>query len=70
MNNEKFVLECEKEIKKELNKIDEIVYFNSKKVIEAFQKNNLSEYHFNSTTGYGYNDIGRDAIEKNRKNIC
>ena len=64
MNNEKFVLECEKEIKKELNKIDEIVYFNSKKVIEAFQKNNLSEYHFNSTTGYGYNDIGRDAIEK------
>ena len=64
MNNEKFVLECEKEIKKELNKIDEIVYFNSKKVIEAFQKNNLSEYHFNSTTGYGYNDIGRDVIEK------
>lgn len=64
MSEEKYVLECEKKIKDELNKIDDIVYFNSKKVIEAFKSNNLSEYHFNSTTGYGYNDIGRDTIEK------
>ena len=64
MSEEKYVLECEKEINDELNKIDDIVYFNSKKVIEAFKSNNLSEYHFNSTTGYGYNDIGRDTIEK------
>ena len=64
MNEEQYVLECEKEIKEEINKIDDIVYFNSKKVIDAFRNNNLSEYHFNSTTGYGYNDIGRDTIEK------
>ena len=64
MNEEKYVLECEKEIQDELNNIDDIIYFNSKKVIKAFKNNNLSEYHFNSTTGYGYNDIGRDTIEK------
>lgn len=54
----------ELEIKNELKAIDDIVFFNSKKVLEAFQKENVSEYHFNSTTGYGYNDIGRDVIER------
>ena len=42
---------------------DNIVFLNSKKVLDAFQKNSVSEYHFNSTTGYGYNDLGRDVIE-------
>jgi len=53
----------EKIIKPELDKIDDIVFYNSKKVLDAFQKESVSEYHFNSTTGYGYNDIGRDTIE-------
>lgn len=53
----------EKIIKPELDKIDDIVLYNSKKVLDAFQNNSVSEYHFNSTTGYGYNDIGRDIIE-------
>ena len=60
MNN---LIEAEKIIKPELDKIDDIVFLNSKKVLDAFQKNSVSEYHFNSTTGYGYNDIGRDVIE-------
>lgn len=60
----KLVEESEKKIKKELEKIDEICFFNSKKVLNAFNKENVSEYHFNSTTGYGYNDLGRDTIEK------
>ena len=34
------------------------------KVLKAFQDANISDVHFNSTTGYGYSDIGRDAIEK------
>ena len=54
----------EKDIKNELNNIDEIVLENSIKVLDAFQKEGVSEYHFNSTTGYGYNDIGRDIIER------
>lgn len=56
--------EYEKDIKKELNYIDDIVLKNSIKVLDAFNKENVSEYHFNSTTGYGYNDIGRDTIER------
>lgn len=58
------IQEKELEIKNELNKIDEICFYNSRKVLEAFNKNNLSEIHFNSTTGYGYNDSGRETIEK------
>ena len=61
MNN---LIEAEKIIKPQLDKIDDIVFLNSKKVLDAFQKNSVSEYHFNSTTGYGYNDLGRDVIEQ------
>ena len=58
------VNDSEKEITNELKNIDKLIFLNSKKVLDAFQKENVSEYHFNSTTGYGYNDIGRDVIEK------
>lgn len=53
----------EKEIEENLKNVDSIILKNSMKVLSAFQKNNVSDYHFNSTTGYGYNDIGRDVIE-------
>ena len=55
---------AELELKNIFEKIDDICFFNSEKVLNAFRKNRISEIHFNSTTGYGYNDIGRDAIEK------
>lgn len=54
----------QKEIEPVLKRIDEVCSYNSLKVLEAFQKNRLCEAHFNSTTGYGYGDIGREAIEK------
>ena len=60
----KYVKKCEEKIKDELDKVDKITEANSLKVLMAFNKNNLSENHFNSTTGYGYNDEGRDVIEK------
>ncbi len=50
-----------KDIFKEL---DDICFFNSKKVLNAFHNNKVSETHFFGTTGYGYNDVGRDTIEK------
>lgn len=56
--------EAEKKLVKIYNELDQKCYINSKKVLDAFHKNNLSEIHFNSTTGYGYNDIGRDIIER------
>ena len=64
IDNLNFINDCEKEIQEELNKVNNIVLSNSKKVLDAFHKENVSEYHFNSTTGYGYNDIGREIIEK------
>ena len=56
--------ESEKNIKSELEKIDDIVFYISMKVMDAFNKEQVSEYHFSSTSGYGYNDLGRDTIEK------
>jgi len=63
-NTYKLINDCEKELTSIFNKIDEICECNSLKVLNAFHKNNLSESHFNSTTGYGYNDSGRDVIEE------
>lgn len=60
----KLVNDSEKELDKEFKKIDEICEYNSLKVLNAFWNNKLSEVHFSQTTGYGYDDIGRDVIEK------
>lgn len=43
--------------------LQEIALTNQGKVLEAFRKNKLSESHFAPSTGYGYDDIGRDALE-------
>ena len=51
-------------LKIEFDKVDALTLYNSKKVLDAFHKNDVSEIHFNSTSGYGYNDLGRDTIEK------
>ena len=55
---------CEEECQDEFKKIDRICDVNSYKVLNAFQKNEITESCFNETTGYGYNDLGRDKIEK------
>ena len=60
----KLVNDSEKELDIEFKKIDEICEYNSLKVLNAFWNNKLSEAHFSQTTGYGYDDIGRDVIEK------
>ena len=60
----KIVLNAEESLKEEFKKIDEMCDMNSLKVLSAFNKNNISEAHFGSTTGYGYDDLGRDAIER------
>ena len=59
-----FIKKEEKKIKKELEEIDNNCDINTLKVLSAFHKFNVSENAFNSTTGYGYNDYGRDIIEK------
>ena len=54
----------EEELKEKFKEIEEIGEYNSAKVLHALQQNHISEIHFGSTSGYGYNDIGREAIEK------
>lgn len=51
-------------IKPEFEKYREIEEYNNLKIINAFRKNNVSDSHFTNSTGYGYNDIGREVIEK------
>ena len=60
----KLVVECESALEYEFKKIDDNKFFFSEQVLNSFKKNNLSENAFNSTTGYGYNDLGREIIEK------
>lgn len=57
------------DLKEPFKKIEEIEEYNSAKVMHAFWASKISEMHFNSTTGYGYDDIGRDAIENVYKEI-
>ena len=55
---------AEEEVKDIFVSLDKECTKNSLKVINAFKHNRVSTVHFNSTTGYGYDDIGRDTIEK------
>lgn len=55
---------CEKKLFSVFQDIDNLCEKNSLKVLNAFQKHHISEVHFNSTTGYGYGDLGRDTIEE------
>ena len=58
---DKTVMDGCKEI---FSKIDEITEYNQQKVLSAFIKNKVSEVHLGITTGYGYNDAGRETLEK------
>lgn len=64
INIDQLVLEAEEKLKDIFAKIDANEYYFSNLVMSAFHSENINESHFNMTTGYGYNDIGRDAIER------
>ncbi len=55
---------AEKEIKNEFLKLDRIAEFNQLKVLRAFQENRISSEHFAYTNGYGYDDAGRDTLDR------
>ena len=54
----------EKSLKERFEAIDQVAEYNQLKAIHAMQKNRVSERHFAGTTGYGYDDDGRDTLEK------
>lgn len=59
-----YCLEIEEGLQKRFQDIDQRAEYNQLKVLHAMQKNKLSEAHLYPSTGYGYNDIGRDALEQ------
>ena len=65
---EKKVLElikqAEKEVLSEYEALDDIMAYNQYKVLSALQKNRIADMHFAWNTGYGYDDPGREAIER------
>lgn len=56
--------EAEKELQEEFEKLKEVREYNQYKVLNVMQECRLSDTHFNWTTGYGYNDIGREKTEE------
>ena len=56
--------ETEKKLEDRFKEIDEVAEYNQLKVIHAMQKNRISAEHFNGSSGYGYNDLGRDDLER------
>lgn len=61
---ERMIAEAEVSLSDAFAEIDRIEILRTKEVLDAFRKNEVSYRHFASTTGYGYEDIGRDTIEK------
>ena len=69
MNNfsertKKIIAEAEAAAKEEFLRTDEVALFNQAKVLSAFSDNRISAAHLRGTTGYGYDDMGRDALDK------
>lgn len=58
-----FAIEIEESLKERYEEFDRVAEFNQMKVLLAMQKNKLAEMHFSGTTGYGYNDMGRETLE-------
>ena len=56
------IKECEKELKAQYDRLDDIALFNQKKVLDAFKNNSVQARHLYGTTGYGYDDLGRDTL--------
>lgn len=62
-NIEKYVEKIDTDLEDKFKNLDKISEYNQIKVLKAFKDNNLSSIHFNSATGYGYADIGREVVE-------
>lgn len=55
---------AQKELAEQFSRIDEIAEINTRKVLSAFQQYRVAENYFHGTTGYGYDDLGRDQLGK------
>ena len=58
------IQQCENELTDSFKKVEDTALFNQEKVLNAFQNNRIALRHFAPTSGYGYDDIGRDTLCK------
>ncbi|MDY5439813.1 MAG: methionine gamma-lyase family protein [Eubacteriales bacterium] len=58
------VNKCQEKAKEQFKYVEDIALYNQNKVLTAFQNNRIATRHFANTTGYGYDDIGRDTLSK------
>lgn len=63
------VYQAEQDCQSEFREIDRITEMNQKHVLDSFIINKVGDHHFSSTTGYGYDDLGRDVLEAVYANI-
>ncbi|TCS83045.1 aminotransferase class I/II-fold pyridoxal phosphate-dependent enzyme [Tepidibacillus fermentans] len=61
---EQYVAELEKKIEPRKKEIEEIVEYNQAKVLKAFQQHHVTDFHLQSSTGYGYDDLGRETLDQ------
>ena len=64
MNASELIAAAEKALRPVFDRMEEVELVCQKRVIEAFQENRIAARHFNATTGYGYDDEGRDALDR------
>ena len=62
-NIEQLINQAEQNCSELFQEVNTNVEYNQRKVLNAFRNNHVSETHFHSTTGYGYDDLGRDTLE-------
>ncbi|MBP5177198.1 MAG: methionine gamma-lyase family protein, partial [Clostridia bacterium] len=60
---ENLISSCKTKLEKQFAEVEDIAQFNQEKVLDAFIKNKIALRHFAGTTGYGYDDIGRDTLK-------
>lgn len=59
-----YIKQIEQKIQDQISLADDIALLNQQKVLAAFHSQKVSDHHFNPSTGYGYDDEGRDTLEK------
>ncbi len=63
-NIEEIIQNAEQNLQKEFENLERICLYNQKKVLDAFRENRIAEEHFATVSGYGHDDMGREAIDK------
>ena len=57
-----FLKQCEIDLQERFDELDEIAYYNQKKILRSFQNHKIALRHFYGSTGYGYDDAGKPVL--------